>query len=123
MLDGVICIRLDASVMTCHSDKEGAEPNFRRFGLLPLLAYCDNTAEPLARMLRNNTSADHLVVLDAAIGALPLVFRVKLMVTCDRAGASHGLITRLDNLAARPGLGVSAMTHIASPLIELALCL
>ena len=101
MLDGVICIRLDSSVMTCHSDKEGAEPNFRGFGLLPPLAYCENTAEPLARMLRNNTAADHLAVLDAAIGALPLVFRLQLTVTCGRAGASHDLITRLDNLAAR----------------------
>jgi hypothetical protein len=33
-LDGVTCIRLDASVVTCHSDKEGAEPNFKGFGLL-----------------------------------------------------------------------------------------
>jgi Transposase DDE domain group 1 len=31
MLDGVTCIRLDASVVTCHSDKEGAEPNFKGF--------------------------------------------------------------------------------------------
>ena len=45
------------------------------------------------------------------------------MVTCDGAGASHDLITRLDKLAARPGLGVSARTHIASPSIELALYL
>jgi hypothetical protein len=29
MLEGVACIRLDASVVTCHSDKEGAEPNFK----------------------------------------------------------------------------------------------
>ena len=28
-LDGVTCIRLDASVVTCHSEKEGAEPNFK----------------------------------------------------------------------------------------------
>ena len=34
MLDGVTCIRLDASVVACHSDKEGAEPNFKGFGLL-----------------------------------------------------------------------------------------
>jgi hypothetical protein len=34
VLDGVTCIRLDASVVTCHSDKEGAEPNFKGFGLL-----------------------------------------------------------------------------------------
>jgi Transposase DDE domain group 1 len=33
-LGGVTCIRLDASVVACHSDKEGAEPNFKGFGLL-----------------------------------------------------------------------------------------
>jgi hypothetical protein len=111
MLDGVTCIRLDASVVTCHSDKEGAEPNFKGFGLHPLLAYCDNTAEPLAGMLRpgsagSNTAADHLAVLDAAIAALPPGFRRRLMITCDGAGASHALITRLDKLAARPGYQV-----------------
>jgi len=110
-LDGVACIRLDASVVTCHSDKEGAEPNFKGFGLHPLLAYCDNTGEPLAGMLRpgsagSNTAADHLAVLDAAITALPPGFRRRLMVTCDGAGASHDLIARLDKLAARPGCQV-----------------
>jgi Transposase DDE domain group 1 len=110
-LEGVTCIRLDASVVTCHSDKDGAEPNFKGFGLHPLLAYCDNTAEPLAGMLRpgsagSNTAADHLAVLDAAITALPPGFRRRLMVTCDGAGASHGLIARLDALAARPGYQV-----------------
>jgi hypothetical protein len=110
-LGGVTCIRLDASVVTCHSDKEGAEPNFKGFGLHPLLAYCDNTTEPLAGMLRpgsagSNTAADHLAVLDAAITALPPAFRRRLMVTCDGAGASHDLIARLDALAARPGYQV-----------------
>jgi hypothetical protein len=33
VLDSVTCIRLDASVVACHSDKEGAEPNFKGFGL------------------------------------------------------------------------------------------
>jgi len=55
-LTGVTCIRLDASVVTCHSDKEGAEPNFKGFGLHPLLAYCDNTTEPLAGMLRKGSA-------------------------------------------------------------------
>jgi hypothetical protein len=110
-LEGVTCVRLDATVVTCHSDKEGAEPNFKGFGLHPLLGYCDNTAEPLAGMLRpgsagSNTAADHLTVLDAAITALPPAFRRRLMVTCDGAGASHALIARLDKLAARPGYQV-----------------
>lgn len=112
VLDGVTCIRLDASVVTCHSDKEGAEPNFKGFGLHPLLAYCDNTGEPLAGMLRpgsagSNTAADHLTVLDAAIAALPPAFRRRLMVTCDGAGASHDLTARLDKLAARPSYQVT----------------
>jgi hypothetical protein len=108
VLDGVICIRLDASVVTCHSDKEGAEPNFKGFGLHPLLGYCDNTTEALAGMLRpgsagSNTTADHLTVLDAAIAAVPGRHRRRLMVTCDGAGASHGLIGHLDELARRRG--------------------
>ena len=76
ILDGVICIRLDATVTPAHSDKEGAEPNFKGFGHHPLLAYCDNTDEPLAGMMRpgsagSNTAADHLQVTDAAITAVP----------------------------------------------------
>jgi hypothetical protein len=42
-------------------------------------------------------------VLGDAIAALPPKFRRRLMVTADEAGASHGLITRLDELAPRPG--------------------
>jgi len=108
MIEGVICIRLDASVVACHSEKEGAEPNFKGFGLHPLLGYCDNTTEALAGMLRpgsagSNTTTDHLTVLDTAITAVPARHRRRLMVTCDGAGASHGLIERLDELAARPG--------------------
>jgi hypothetical protein len=108
VLDGVTCIRLDATVVPAHSGKDGAEPNFKGFGHHPLLAYCDNTSEPLAGMLRpgsagSNTATDHLQVLDAAITAVPARNRRKLMVTCDGAGASHALIARLDELAARPG--------------------
>jgi len=107
-LQGVTCIRLDATVTQAHSDKELAEPNFKGFGHHPLLSYCDNTGEPLAGMLRkgsagSNTTADHVKMADAAIAALPPAFRRRLMVTCDGAGASHGLIAHLDKLAARPG--------------------
>jgi hypothetical protein len=108
VLEGVTCIRLDASVVTCHSDKEGAEPNFKGFGLHPVGCWCDNTGEPLAAMLRpgsagSNTAADHIAVLKAAIAALPPAHRRRLMVTCGGAGASHDLITCLDTLASRPG--------------------
>jgi hypothetical protein len=108
-LDGVVCIRLDATVTAAHSDKELAEANFKGFGHHPLIAACDNTGgEPLAWMLRrgsagSNTAADHLALLEAGIAALPRGCRRRLMVTADGAGASHGLVARLDALAARRG--------------------
>jgi Transposase DDE domain group 1 len=109
VLDGVTCIRLDATVTVAHSDKQLAEGNFKGYGHHLLLAYCDNTGgEPLAWVLRrgsagSNTAADHLALLDAAIAALPPGFRRRLMVTADGAGASHGLVARLAALAGRRG--------------------
>jgi hypothetical protein len=93
------------------SDKELAEPNFKGFGHHPVIAACDNVAEPLAWMLRpgsagSNTAADHLRLLDEAIAALPPVLRRNLMVTCDGAGASHELVKKLDQLASRRGYQV-----------------
>ena len=52
VLEGTACIRLDATVVQAHSDKELAEANFKGYGHHPLLAACDNTGEPLAWMLR-----------------------------------------------------------------------
>ncbi len=108
VLEGVIGVRLDATVTPAHSDKEGAQPNFKGFGHHPLLSYCDNVNEPLAGMMRpgsagSNTASDHVELLDAAIAAVPPKYRRRLMVTVDGAGASHGLVTRLDELASRPG--------------------
>src|SRR5260370_15691836 len=51
----------------------------------------------------SNTVTDHLQVLEKAIAAIPPKHRRRLMVTCDGAGASHGLIAHLGKLAARPG--------------------
>jgi hypothetical protein len=70
-----LVIDLDAHVVVCHSEKEHAAPTFKRsFGYHPLLAFCDNTGEFLAAQLRtgnagSNTAADHITVLDQAVGA------------------------------------------------------
>jgi len=107
-LDGVTCIRLDATVTFAHSDKELAEGNFKGFGHHPLLAFCDNTGEPLAWMLRrgsagSNTAADHVTVVDDAIAALPPGLRRNLMMTVAGAAFSHKLLEHLDKLARRRG--------------------
>ena len=75
-LTGITCIRLDATVVPAHSDKERAEPNFKGFGHHPIQAGCDNVREPLTWRMRpgsagSSTAADHLALLDEAIATLP----------------------------------------------------
>jgi hypothetical protein len=106
---GMVGIRLDATLVTAHSEKQQASPTWKKgFGFHPLLAFCDNTNEPLAGMLRpgragSNTAADHLEIVDAAIAAVPAKLRRRLVVSVDGAGASHVLIDHLDALSRRPG--------------------
>ncbi|GAA1553279.1 IS1380 family transposase [Brevibacterium picturae] len=108
-ITGMVGIRIDATLITAHSEKELASPNWKKgFGFHPLLGYCDNTNEPLAQMLRtgragSNTAKDHLRILDEAIGAVPAKYRRRLLISVDGAGASHDLIGHLDALANRPG--------------------
>jgi hypothetical protein len=47
-LEGVTCIRLDATVVTAHRQGR-SRAELQGVRLHPLLAYCDNTTEPLAR--------------------------------------------------------------------------
>ena len=50
---GQIVIDLDATLVTAHSDEEGAKGNFKGgFGYHPLGAWLDNTGEALAALLR-----------------------------------------------------------------------
>ena len=63
-------IDLDATLVTAHSEKEPAAPNYKRgFGFHPIGAWVDHgpdgTGEPLSMLLRPgnagaNTAADHI---------------------------------------------------------------
>jgi len=97
-----LVIDLDATLVTAHSDKEGAKGNFKGgFGYHPLGAWLDNTNEALAAVLRpgnagSNTAADHLTVVDLALAQLPDRWRGKpILVRADGAGYSHALIGAL----------------------------
>jgi hypothetical protein len=97
-LGATIVIRMDAAIQVAHSDKEQASGTFKgSYGHHPLTAWCDNTGESLAFLLRpgragSNTAADHIQVLAAAIAQLPARHRRDLLVTVDGAGATLDLI-------------------------------
>ena len=65
-------IDLDATLITSHSEKEGAAGTFKGgFGFHPLLAYCDQTGEALGGELRPgnagaNTADDQIKVAEQA---------------------------------------------------------
>jgi len=105
---GVI-MDVDASLLTAHSEKEGAAPTYKHgFGFHPLLVFLDRPdvsgGEALAGILRpgnagSNTAADHLTVLDLALAQLPEHARPtpdapggpQVLIRADSAGACAAL--------------------------------
>ena len=96
---GFYVIDFDGTLVTAHSDKEGAAPNYKHgFGFHPLLAYLDATGEALAAKLRpgnagSNTAVDHVEVLDAALVQLPVdPHEQQVIARTDSAALTHGFI-------------------------------
>jgi hypothetical protein len=96
-------IDVDATLITAHSEKDGAAGTFKRgFGFHPLLAYLDDSREALAGVLRPgnagaNTAADHVADVDLALEQLPreVVEDAEIVVRTDSAGATHELTDEL----------------------------
>ncbi|WP_239342173.1 IS1380 family transposase [Frankia sp. CiP3] len=108
-----VVIRLDATIVIAHSEKETAAPTVTKtFGHHPLTAWCDTTGELLAVKVRpgnagSNTAADQVEVLKAAIAQIPAPFRTKILVTVDGAGSTHALVDAIAKLnAENPGMEV-----------------
>jgi hypothetical protein len=103
-LTGWIIIDLDATIITSASKKAGAAVTFKKtFGFHPLAAWCANTTESLAMLLRPgnagaNTVADHIHVLTEALAQIPSSSTAKILVRVDGAGATHGLLEHLESL-------------------------
>jgi hypothetical protein len=102
-----LVIDLDATITIAHSEKQNAAATWKRtYGFHPLLAYLDRPdvsgGEALAGLLRpgnagSNTAADHVIVLDMALAALPERARPRpgepgspaVLVRTGAAGATH----------------------------------
>ncbi len=103
--EGPLVIDIDATLVTAHSDKDGAAGTYKGgFGFRPLLAYLDGPSQaaagqPLAGMLRAgnagaNHAGDHVALLADALGQLPrqVVEDAELVLRADSAGATHELL-------------------------------
>lgn len=94
-----LVLDIDATLLTAHSEKEGAAGTYKGgFGFHPLLCCEATTGEALAGLLRPgnagaNTAADHVALLDAALAQLPEgAAGPGTLVRCDSAGATHDFL-------------------------------
>ncbi len=94
-----IILDIDATLVTAHSEKEGAAGTYKRgFGFHPLLCFEADTGEALSGILRpgnagSNTAKDHIEVLDSALAQLPAgAPSPGTLVRCDSGGATHAFL-------------------------------
>jgi Transposase DDE domain group 1 len=92
-----------------HSEKEQAAATFKAtFGYHPILAFCDNSGEFLAGLLRpgnagTNTAADPITVLDQALAQIPdpILHGSPLLVRADGAGCTKAFLAHIRALRER----------------------
>ena len=101
-----ITLDFDATLVSAHSEKEDAAPNYKHgFGFHPLFVFLDETEEALAGILRPgnagaNDASDHVVALGQAIGQLPEEWRLGHQVDDDPVGVVHPILVRSDSAGA-----------------------
>jgi Transposase DDE domain group 1 len=122
-----LTIDIDATLITAHSDKEGAAGNYKHgYGFHPLQAYGDETREALAAMLRPgnagaNTAADHVMVLDRALAQIPAecIESLAILVRADRAGATHELAGYCREAGMRFSFGYELTEPVRAAILEI----
>ncbi|MGW1365402.1 IS1380 family transposase [Streptomyces chartreusis] len=107
-LPGLV-LDLDATLVTCHSEKEQAAPTYKGgFGFHPLLCFLANTGEAVSGRLRSgnsgaNTAADHIAVLDQALAQIPDAHRhgTDILIRADGAGSAKAFLAHVRELRKR----------------------
>lgn len=123
---GQVIVDLDATLVTAHSDKEGAEPTYKRgYGFHPMCAFVDHgehgTGEALAVDLRPGkasawNSADHITTLDAALAQLPPAERGQVLVRADTGACSKAFLGHITDAGLEYSIGFSARDGVATAI-------
>src|SRR3954465_15031978 len=122
-----IVVDIDATLISAHSEKDGATGTFKRgFGFHPLLAYLDESREALAGVLRPgnagaNTAADHIDVLELALAQLPrhAVEQAEIVVGTDSAAATHEFTDELRAARIRFLMGYDLTESVRAAILGL----
>ena len=123
---GQVIIDLDATLVTAHSDKENAEPTYKRgYGFAPMCAFLDHgeqgTGETLAIDLRPGkaspfNSADHITGLDHALAQLPELERGQVLVRADAGGCSKAFLHYITDSGLEYSVGFPAREGVQTAI-------
>ena len=113
--------------MASHSEKEGAAGTYKGgYGFHPLMAYCDETGEALAAVLRpgnagSNTAADHVAVIQDALAQIPaeLIETIEILVRADCAGATHEVLDFCREHRLRFSVGFELTEQIRTAILKI----
>jgi len=123
-----VTIDIDATLITSHSEKEGAAGTFKGgYGFHPLMAYCDETGEALAAILRpgnagSNTAADQITVVEQALEQIPAehIEDLEIVVRADTAGATHDLLDFCREHRLRYSVGYELSNQVRAAILQVA---
>jgi hypothetical protein len=121
-----ITLDIDASLLTAHSEKEGAAGTYKRgFGFHPLLCYLSETGEPLAAVLRPgnagaNTAADHFEVLQLALEQLPPEdLHREILARADIGGRTHAFTQDCRDAGIRFSVGYEVDERVREAILQM----
>jgi len=121
-----LILDVDATLLTAHSEKEGAAGTYKHgFGFHPLLCCEAGTGEALAGILRPGnagagTAADHVEVLKLALAQLPEgSLNPGTLVRCDSAGATHGFLEAVVALDLSFSVGLDLTERVRAAILAL----
>lgn len=121
-----LILDIDASLLTAHSEKEGAAGNYKGgFGFHPLLCYLAETGEPLAGILRPgnaaaHTAADHFEVLQLALEQLPEAdLHREILARTDIGGRTHAFTSDCRSAGIRFSVGYEVDERVRGAIGDL----
>jgi Transposase DDE domain group 1 len=121
-----VTVDIDATLLTSHSEKQGVAGTFKgAYGFHPMLAYCDETSEARAAILRpanadSNTAADQIAVVEQALQQVPFdqIEDIEILVRADRAGATHDLLAFCREHRLRFSLGYELTDQVRAAIFN-----
>ncbi|MFT4296110.1 MAG: IS1380 family transposase [Micropruina sp.] len=119
---GQVIVDIDATLVGAHSEKQGAEPTYKRgFGFHPMCSSIDHgalgTGDTGVLNLRPGRSsawdsADHITALDDTLAQLPESERKQVLVRTDTGGCSKAFLRHITNLGLHYTIGFAAKDSV-----------